>query len=364
MGPIIVDAHEDLAWNMLTFGRDYTRAAAETRQLEQGSETPSRNGDTLLGWSDYQRGRVALIFSTLFAAPARARIGDWDTQCYADSREANRLYRAQLEAYERLVDEHPERFLLVKNKVALRQALSPWQQEPEGEHPVGLILLMEGAEGVLGVGDLDEWWARGVRMMGLAWRSTRFCGGTLEPGPLTAEGYAYLEAMAEIGFILDISHMDEQAALQSLDAYPGRIACSHANVRALLKSDDFNRQLPDRVIRGLLERDGVVGIIPLNAFLDSGWRISDGKAGVTLETLAAHIDYVCQLAGDARHVGLGTDFDGGFGVQSAPAEVDTIADLQLVAKLLGERGYAPDDISAIMGKNWISLLEGSLPEGV
>jgi hypothetical protein len=34
---MIVDAHQDLAWNMLTFGRDYTRSAAETRRLEAGT---------------------------------------------------------------------------------------------------------------------------------------------------------------------------------------------------------------------------------------------------------------------------------------------------------------------------------------
>jgi len=58
---LIVDAHEDLAWNMLTFGRDYTLPVAKTRQCEQGSETPKRNGDTLLGWPEYQRGQVGII---------------------------------------------------------------------------------------------------------------------------------------------------------------------------------------------------------------------------------------------------------------------------------------------------------------
>ena len=31
---LLVDSHEDLAWNMLTFGRDYTLSAAETRKRE------------------------------------------------------------------------------------------------------------------------------------------------------------------------------------------------------------------------------------------------------------------------------------------------------------------------------------------
>ena len=65
---ILVDAHQDLAWNMLSFGRDYTRPVAETRQREAGTITPGYTGDTLLGWPEYQKGRVAVVFSTLFAA--------------------------------------------------------------------------------------------------------------------------------------------------------------------------------------------------------------------------------------------------------------------------------------------------------
>ncbi|MDD5466305.1 MAG: membrane dipeptidase [Anaerolineales bacterium] len=364
MQPIIVDAHEDLAWNILTFGRDYTLSAEETRRREQGREAPRRNGATLLGWPDYQRGRVALVFATLFAAPARASMGEWDTQCYRDAGQANRLYRAQLETYYRLAADHPEHFRLVSDRAGLRQVLEPWEQAPEDEHPVGLVLLMEGAEGVLGVGELEDWWRLGVRLIGPAWRATRFCGGTAEPGPLTAEGFALLEAMAELGFILDVSDMAEQAVLQALAVYPGRTVATHANARAVLKSDDFHRHLSDRVLQGLLGRDGVAGAVLLNTFLKAGWKESDGKAAVTLMDVVAHIDHVCQMAGDARHVGLGSDYDGGFGVQSTPTEVDTIADLQRLAQLLEARGYAREDVAAIMAKNWISLLERSLPESV
>ena len=100
--PLIVDAHEDLAWNILAFGRDYTRSAKDTRQVEAGQPAPQHNGDTLLGWPDYQRGRVAVVFGTLFASPMRRRLGDWETQTYADLAEAHRIYRDQLHAYESL----------------------------------------------------------------------------------------------------------------------------------------------------------------------------------------------------------------------------------------------------------------------
>ncbi len=359
---LIVDAHQDLAWNMLTFGRDYTRAAAETRARERGGNAPAHNGDTLLGWPDYQRGQVAVVFATLFAAPARRSLGAWDVQCYASESEARQIYSAQLDAYHRLADEHPEKFRLIAGKEQLRAVLGQWQLPGRKDAPVGLLPLMEGAEAVRTPAELEDWWARGVRIIGPAWAGTRFCGGTREPGPLTKEGYALLEGMAGFGFTLDISHMDEKAVLQALDFYPGTVIASHANAAALLEGLESNRFLSERVIAGLIERHAVIGVVPFNRFLLPGWTVAEGRQAVTLRHAVAQIDHICQRAGDARHVGIGSDFDGGFGLQETPVEIDTIADLQKLAPLLAEKGYTEEDIVAILGKNWIDLLQNILPE--
>jgi membrane dipeptidase len=359
---IIVDSHQDLAWNMLTFGRDYTRSVAETRQLEAGGQTPLRNGDTLLGWPEYQRGGVAIIFATLFAAPVRHKLGEWDKLTYANTNQANRSYSSQLDAYQMLVDENPDKFQLVKNLQDLDSILAGWEHGVESKTPIGLVILMEGAEGVREPAELEDWWQRGVRLIGPAWAGTRYCGGTREPGPLTADGFALLESMSEFGMILDLSHMDEQAVLQSLDVYPGALVATHSNPQELLKDAATNRFLSDRVLLGLIERDGMVGIPPYNKFLRWGWEPKDGREVITLELVVDHIDYICQLAGDAKHVGIGTDFDGGFGLQSVPGEIDTIADLQKLIPLLKKRGYTDSDTSAIMGDNWLSCLKESLPE--
>jgi membrane dipeptidase len=362
MNMLIVDAHQDLAWNMIVFGRDYTLPVAETRRREQGSLAVERNGDTLLGWAEYQRGQVALVFSTLFAAPQRRREGDWDTLFYRDFNEAHASYMMQVDLYHRLVEEHSEKFRLVQTNEDLQAILSHWKQDGVEEHPVGLVMLMEGAEGVRQPEELQEWWQRGVRLIGLAWAGTRFCGGTREPGPLTPDGYALLDGMAELGFILDISHMDEKAALQAIDHYPHSVVATHANALALLKGSESNRHLNDGTIRALVERQGIIGVVPVNPFLLPGWKRGDRRELVTMDHVVAQIDHVCQIAGDARHVGLGTDFDGGFGLQSAPAQIDTIADLQKIVPLLLEKGYTEEDVAAILAQNWISMLKRSLPE--
>ena len=105
---ILVDGHEDLAWNMLRFGRDYTRSAAETRALEAGTPTPARNGQATLGWPEWQQANVAVIFATLFGAPARHRLGDWDTLGYTTTEEAHALYEENLAIYAQLLRDRPD----------------------------------------------------------------------------------------------------------------------------------------------------------------------------------------------------------------------------------------------------------------
>src|SRR5262249_5410862 len=117
---IIVDAHCDLAWNMTSYGRDYTRAAAETREKEKGTAIPDQNGDSLVGWPDYQRGQVAVVFSTLFASPIRAKMGDWDTSYYADFDQAHNIYMKQLQLYHELAESKPDYFRLLLNLKSLQ----------------------------------------------------------------------------------------------------------------------------------------------------------------------------------------------------------------------------------------------------
>jgi len=361
--PLIVDAHQDLAWNILSFGRDYTLSVFETRRIEAGSLTIDRNGDTLLGWPEYQQAKVAVIFATLFSTPARWAY-DWETYFYKDAKEADKHYRQQLDIYHRLVDKHPDKFRLIDSASDLDDILAGQQKaESTGEgYPVGLLPLMEGADCILDVGQLEEWWGMGMRMLGPAWAGTRFCGGTKEPGPLTSDGRELLAAMADFGFTLDLSHMDEPAVLETLDFYPGTIVATHANCLALMPEHEYNRLISDRVIHGILERNGIIGVVPFNTFLKDGWLIGkSNREDVSLERLVDHIDHICQLAGDAHHVGIGSDFDGGFGLQSTPIEIDTIADLHKLTPMLLSRGYSEDDVAAILGGNWITTLRRSLP---
>ena len=365
---LIFDAHQDLAWNMHVYNRDYTLSVKQTRESESGSYVPDQNGDTLLGWPEYQNGRIALVIGSLFALPLREKHEIPEKFCYEDSSQAYQLYSRQCDQYHRLVNDHPDMFQLIETKDNLDALVAKWKnrdEDSQGEQgaPTGIIISIEGAECVRDPGDLAEWHQRGVRLIGPAWAGNRYCGGTNEPGPLTPEGFDLLEAMADFGFILDLSHMDEQAALQALDFYPGQIVATHSNAAGLLNNYEGNRHLSDHMIKKIIERDGVIGVIPFNKFLLNGWKIQDGRDIVTLEHFTAHIDYICQFASSSKHAAIGSDFDGGFGLQSVPSGIDSVADLQKITPILVEKGYTDSDIGAVLANNWYRTIYRSLPDG-
>lgn len=368
--PILVDAHADIAYNMLKYGRDYTRTITETRALEAGGHTVKENGDTLISWHEYQRGQIAVIFSTLFAAPIRFRTYDTEKLVYKNFDEAHKLYSAQLDVYHRMQDSMPDKFRILASKRDLNLHLNQWaviapDAVPGGSSikPLGMVILMEGGEAIRDLSELDMWHNRGVRLIGPAWVGTRYCGGWKEPGPLTEDGRKLLSAMAVFNFTLDLSHMDERAAIEALDSYEGPIVGTHANCAALMPNSNTNRHFTDRIIEGIIERDGVVGVVPFNTYLKVGWSREKGHAReeVPLDVLASHIDHICQIAGDSLHAGIGSDFDGGFGLQSIPPEIDTVADLQKLVSLLQVRGYSEADTTNILGGNWITRLKRDLP---
>ena len=355
---LIIDAHEDIAWNILCYGRDYAQSAADIRAREANrTDIHMETGSATLGLPDWLAGNVAVIFATLFVEPKRSPYASSFSKTYTTPDEAFDVAMRQIDIYRRLADEHPQ-FRLIHTQADLDSVLASWQGETERH--IGLVLLMENADPIRKPDEVERWYEEGLRLVGPAWMATRYCGGTSEPGPLTDDGIRLLRHMQDLNMILDTSHMAEQSFFQAVERYDGPIIASHSNPRRYV---DIDRNLSDDMIRALIERDGVIGIVPFNSFLVPNWRRTRGdrKDAANIDTIVRTIDYVCQRAGDAQHVALGTDLDGGFGAESTPMGIDTVADLQKVAVGLTEAGYAQADIEAVMNGNWLRILRQSLP---
>lgn len=360
MSDIVVDAHLDIAWNALNLGRDFTLSALSRRQHETDPVFLSRYGQSMVGLPDCLLGRVAVVNATIFVSPSWATMYPDEKIVYTTPDEAYRLALQQMDYYHRLADAQ-QRIRLIRTQAELDAVLATWAPGTEfADHRLGLVLLMEGADPILDPAQVEEWYARGLRIIGPAWTQTRYAGGTKAPGPLTDLGRALLEHMAALHMVLDLSHIDPGAAFECLDRYEGPVCATHANPLRF-RPDRPDRNLSDDLIRAIAEHDGVVGIIPFNLFLLRDWALGDRKDAATLATVIAAIDHVCQVTGSARHVGIGSDFDGGFGASSAPLEFDTVADLRLIGAGLAARGYAPEDVTAVLSGNFLRIIRAGLP---
>ena len=138
-----------------------------------------------------------------------------------------------------------------------------------------------------------------------------------------------------------------------MEIYKGPVWASHHNCRALVKNQ---RQLTDDQIRILIDRGAVIGGVLDAWMLAEDWirGVSIPKAmGYDLNSLIDNYDHICQIAGNANHIAIGSDLDGAFGTEQSPYDLDTIADLQKLPDLLKNRGYSDADISKIMHGNWL-----------
>ncbi|MBF6589423.1 MAG: membrane dipeptidase [Ktedonobacterales bacterium] len=348
---LLVDGHEDIASNVLFHGRDVRRSVTETRARETAARAVSGvqpafdAGTAMLGLPEHRRGGVGLVFATIFVAPGER-----------EAMAAKGL--AQLRYYHDLARQ-PEagvRLITTRDELATLERDFAAASTPE-RRPVGFVLLMEGADPLRDPAELARWSGEGLRLLGLSWHATRYAGGTGAPGPLTDLGRALLGEMQRLGVALDISHLAEESFWQALDHFSGTVIASHSNCRAYVPTD---RQLSDEMIQAIAARDGVMGTVLANPFLVDGWT-REATASVTLDAVVRHIDHICQLTGSAAHSAIGSDFDGGFGVETTPLELDSVADLGAIGAALTARGYRAEDVASILGGNWLRILRRALP---
>jgi membrane dipeptidase len=159
--------------------------------------------------------------------------------------------------------------------------------------------------------------------------------------------------------ILDMTHLSDQSFFEAIDRFSGPVMASHNNCRALVPGD---RQFSDQQIQRLVERDAVIGVVCDAWMLQPGWAIGSSRPDrLTLAALVDQIDHICQLAGNARHVGIGSDLDGGYGTEQTPSDLRTISGLQRLEPILSQRGYSDADIYGIFHGNWLAFFRRSLP---
>ena len=360
---LIVDGHLDLALNALHGNRDLLVDVWTTR-VRESHDTGKGKGKGTVALPEMRRGRVALCFTTAHAFCTTGRfIPHMD---FGSPAQAYAVARGQLAYYEALQRDGHVRIVMSRNQ--LDEHMAEWfdwdsheEPDPSTSPPLGLVVNMESADGLMAPDQLEEWWNLGLRLLGPAHSAEgRYAGGTGSATGLTELGPPLLAEMQRLGIPLDLTHTSDAAFWECLEHFNGRVLASHANSRELVP---HQRELDDRQLRAILERDGVIGVTLGNWQLQYEWKcLGDNRhLRVTLDRAVDHIDYICQLAGDHHHVAIGSDLDGGVGTDEFPHDLETIDDLQRFNEVLARRGYAEDAIAAILHGNWLRFLREVWP---
>jgi membrane dipeptidase len=351
-----IDAHLDLSMNALEWNRDITRPLEEINAREQGLTDKPDRGNGTVSLLELRKGNVGLVVATQIAryvAPDNPLPG-WHSpqQAWAHTQGQLAWYKAMEEQGE---------LKQIRNWQELQEHLSYWNQgEDKSQKAIGFILSLEGADSLVNLDYLEKAYGNGLRALGPGhYGPGRYAFGTDASAPLSQQGKDLLRKMDELGIILDATHLCDLAFWDALELFQGPVWASHNNCRALV---DHNRQFSDEMIKALIARGAVIGGVFDAWMLSPGWirgKSTPKERNVTLATVLDHMDHICQLAGNADHIGIGSDLDGAFGKEQCPADLDSIADLQKIPALLQQRGYSPQDIEKVMHGNWLRFLKKS-----
>lgn len=242
---IIIDGHQDIAWNALEFGRDPMKSAFQVREEEAGTAIPKVIGERLTGFPEYRKGRIGIIFATIFVMPREHSYNGWSKVTYSNSTQASAQAWQQITYYQKL-SEQKNGPKVISRLTDLEDCISRFRYEANTDKlNTNLILLMEGADPIQSPDEISSWYEAGLRIIGPAWKATRYTGGTGRPGSLTDLGKELLKAMAPLNMILDLSHMAEAAYYEAVELYSGPIIASHSNPRKFLPTD---RGISDEMI--------------------------------------------------------------------------------------------------------------------
>ncbi len=349
----IIDSHLDLSMNAIEWNRDLRKPILEINDREKDlTDKPDRKNATV-SIPELRKGNIGLVVATQIAryvAPGNPLPG-WNSpeQAWAQT-------QAQVAWYKTMEEEGE--IVQVNDKASLEKHIALWSDENKNEQkPVGYILSLEGADSLITVRHLERAYEYGLRALGPAhYGPGRYANGTDATGLMKSNGIDLLKEMERLSIILDATHLCDDAFWQALDNFNGHVWASHNNVRKIV---NHNRQFSDEQIKALIERGAVIG-----GALDAWMMVPNWERGKSnprgmnckLEVIIDHFDHICQLAGNALHIGIGTDLDGAFGREQCPYDLETIADLQKLPQLFYKRGYSKEDVENIMHGNWLRFL--------
>jgi membrane dipeptidase len=351
----IVDTHIDVPYRIHAVWEDVTQATAK-------------------GEFDYPRavaGGLNVPFMSIYTPASSETDGS-----------AYRLANNLIDQVEAIVQRAPDKFAIATSTGQVKAHMR--------EGKIALALGMENGAPIQG--DLDKlrhFYQRGVRYVTLAHSLSNHISDSsydkvkLWQG-LSPFGVEVVDTMNDLGMMVDISHLSDQAAYEVLELSRAPVIASHSSVRYFV--GEFERDMEDKMIEALAANGGVIMINFGSGFVtraaneyrthykpastayakqrglkrgdpkllqfEKDYRSKHPYPYATVAEVADHFDHVVGLVG-VEHVGIGSDFDG-VG-DSLPVGLKDVSQYpNLVAELL-RRGYSDADVGLVLGGNLLRV---------
>ena len=319
--------------------------------------------------------------------------GGVDVQIFAvwivqnEIKRANKFAKEQIARIKNFETEYPEQFELAKSYDDIIRINKSGKL-------CGLMGIEDGAPIEKDIDEINTFYDLGVRYIGLTWNHSNKIGTSAHDenqtgkGGLTKYGIEVVKRMDELGMLIDVSHMGENAFWDVINNSKNPIIASHSNCYAL---NPHFRNLNDEQIKAIAKSGGIIGMNFLDEFIEQDAKANRVKnyyqvykseldeiyetnksdlikfneerekfmnehpinGGTTIDNIIDHIDHIKNLVG-VDYIGLGSDFDGGI---TPPVDLYDATCYPLLTKKLIERGYKEDEIRKILGLNFLRVFK-------
>jgi len=326
---------------------------------------------------------------------ARLKEGGVDVQifsvfCDGDQINPYQLANRQMDSLDAVLKRNPDKIIKVADSKELFDVVK--------QKKIAAMFGVEGGHMIENdLNKLADFYKRGARYMTLTWVNSNSWATSsndetfnkeLPHKGLTEFGKQVIKRMNELGMLIDVSHVGVQTFWDVINTTTKPVIASHSAVYALCQ---HNRNLNDEQIKAIAKNGGVIQVNFYCGFLDNNYyknkaafmKMHSGEVDslsnsglkkdnieevlfgrykseveqlrVPLSVLIDHIEYIIKLVG-VDYVGLGSDFDG---IESSPLELDDVTGYPLITKALVARGYNKQDITKILGGNFLRVLKAN-----
>jgi len=307
---ILVDCHQDIAYSV----------RANRRLFEENIHKLMISHDSLVN------SNINIIFSTIFVSHRRR-------DAYYDEA------LSQIKLYENIFKKY-KNFYHLTNKKYLDKI---------PEKKIGLYFLMEGAEPINEIKDLNMFYKKGVRTIGLTWNDeNKYAFGVSKDGPLKKDGIKLINKMNDLGISLDLSHLSEKSFISAIKETKLIPIASHSNCKKIRRHE---RNLKDKQLKEISDRGGVIGIVLYNKFISS-------KKNVSISDIFPHFKNILNICGE-DHISLGSDIDGA-PIEDFPKEIRKPSDFEKIGDMLKKNKIKQRTIDKFFGQNIHRVLKENL----